>query len=240
LRDWDAEACAEFVNEGCGLPKYTTCFHLNIKSGKSLLSLDANRLCAVGVQSLSDQQLILEKIRKLREVGFYKPRSGSHLSWRQQLSGALHGHKEHVAAKHSLAPLAEIKTTESICVVKASFDQEGEMSPAFKPNELPQVRKQLAKRVPKMTPYFTGRVEEESWTNSNGVAQFANMYIEVKKETRNIIDENYEVSKSSMRNNDLSRDRALANRHKRGQVEVQVVKEGEDIPAHEARKFSNL
>jgi hypothetical protein len=230
LHNWDADACAEFVSVGCGLKKYAMSFQLNIRSGKALLALNASRLCAVGVQSYQDQQLILEKIRQLAQIGGYQRNQGSHLSWRQQLSGALHGHKELAIVKRTLAPpLPAVKgqqQQQDVCFVKESFVEEGAVHVVFSGKQLPQVRKQLARLVPQMRAELSGRVEEEAWINTNAITQVHNLYSGVVKDTKNIIDENYTVSKSSMRNTHLDRDKALANRHQRGQVNMITVPVG--------------
>ena len=93
LRTWNGSDCADFVSEGCGLPKYASSFRLNVRTGPVLLALDAKQLCEIGVQSLSDQRTILEKIRQLAQTGVFQHHS-THFSWRQQLMGALKESKE--------------------------------------------------------------------------------------------------------------------------------------------------
>jgi hypothetical protein len=75
LLEWRFEECASFVAIGCGLRHYKETFERNVLTGHDLLSMDASRLCAIGVKDAKDQELILRSIKYLIENGKNPPRA---------------------------------------------------------------------------------------------------------------------------------------------------------------------
>jgi hypothetical protein len=112
---------------------------------------------------------------------------------------------------------------------------------AFSGAQLPQVRAMLARVVPSTAEQLrrrlelAPRMEEEAWTNSNSLLQMSNIYHQtLSRETANVLTEDYVGGKASMRKPEMSRDKAMLNRHKRGRITVIDSRRGSDQKAAEA------